>query len=203
MIPITRNTEIDKLDVLTELDVLRHEVEKLRNENRVLIEELSVYKKPKKVVVERVRCPCMTAKGTQCRKFCSGEMKTCKVHSKPLKSSKPYKPPRAKKQICGGINIRGNPCRNKCVDDKDHCERHDPDAPVTVKKTKRNKKREVPMHTHDPFEIPTSRCLLCETHGDMFDHNMVNSMIMETPGSSGYTLRDRIVSRRSRQIVNS
>jgi len=44
MIPITRNTEIDKLDVLTELDVLRHEVEKLRNENRVLIEELSVYK---------------------------------------------------------------------------------------------------------------------------------------------------------------
>ena len=74
MIPITRNTEIDKLDVLTELDVLRHEVEKLRNENRVLIEELSVYKKPKKVVVERVRCPCMTAKGTQCRKFCSGEM---------------------------------------------------------------------------------------------------------------------------------
>jgi len=155
MIPITRNTEIDKLDVLTELDVLRHEVEKLRNENRVLIEELSVYKKPKKVVVERVRCPCMTAKGTQCRKFCSGEMKTCKVHSKPLKSSKPYKPPRDKKQICGGINIRGNPCRNKCVDDKDHCERHDPDAPVTVKKLNaiRNVKFRCIHMTHLKFQL--------------------------------------------------
>ena len=203
MIPITRNTEIDKLGALTEIDILRQEVEKLKNENTRLIEELSVYKKPKKVTTERVRCPCMTAKGTQCRKFCSGEMKTCKVHSKPLKSSKPHKPPRVKKQVCSGINIRGNPCRNKCVDGKSHCERHDPDAPATIKKAKRNKKREVPMHTHDPFETPTVRCLLCETHGDMFDHNTVNSNILETPGTSGYTLRSLMSSRGNTCIVVS
>ena len=170
-----------------------------------LEEEISVLKaqiKPKKVAVERARCPCITAKGTQCRKFCSGEMKTCKVHSKPLKSSKPHKPPRVKKQMCSGINIRGNPCRNKCIDGKSHCERHDPEAPVTIKRAKRNKKREVPMHTHDPFETPTRRCLLCETHGDMFDHNTVNSNIFETPGTSGYTLRS-LMSTRGNTCVGS
>jgi len=61
------------------------------------------------------------------------------------------------------------------MDDKTYCERHDPDAPVVTKKTKRNKRREVQMHTHDPGEAPTTRCLLCETHGDMFDPNLVKS----------------------------
>lgn len=164
-----------------------------------LEEEINVLKaqiKPKKVKSVRARCPCMTAKGTQCRKFCIEGADTCKVHSKPLKPAKPPKKPRVKRQTCSGVNIRGNPCRNKCIDGKTFCERHDPDAPMVNKKTKRNKKRDIQMHTHEPGEVPTVRCLLCETHGDMFDPDMVNHTLVESNGSHGYTLREYIASRK-------
>ena len=164
-----------------------------------LEEEINVLKaqiKPKKVKSVRARCPCMTAKGRQCRKFCIEGADSCKVHSKPLKPAKPPKKPRVKRQTCSGVNIRGNPCRNKCIDGKTFCERHDPDAPMVNKKTKRNKKRDIQMHTHEPGEVPTVRCLLCETHGDMFDPDMVNHTLVESNGSHGYTLREYIASRK-------
>jgi FtsZ-binding cell division protein ZapB len=140
---IKNNCSTDTLDELsTHLNDIereyRHVVrdrQKLEEEN----EQLKTQIKPKKDKRVRVRCPCTTAKGTQCRKFCLEGIETCKVHSKPLKPAKPAKKPRVKRQLCSGINIRGNPCRNKCMDDKTYCERHDPDAPVITKKTKRNK----------------------------------------------------------------
>ena len=184
---------IDRLlnDIEREFRSVVRDRQKLEEEN----EDLKAQIKPKKVKSIRLRCPCMTAKSTQCRKFCIEGSDTCKVHSKPLKPVKPPKNPRVKRQTCNGINIRGNPCRNKCIDDKTFCERHNPDAPVVSKKTKRNKKRDIRMHTHEPGEVPTVRCVLCETHGDMFDPNLVNHTLVESSGSCGYTLREYIASR--------
>jgi hypothetical protein len=179
------------------LDEITRAFRQIVRENRKLQDEVDKLKKqvkPKKEKPVKICCPFITAKGTQCRKFCVEGMKTCKVHSKPLKPPKPAKAPRAKKQCCTGINIRGNPCRNKCLEGKTHCERHDPDNPPVVKKTKRNKKRQQQMHNHTPDEIPKMRCLLCETHGDMFDPNIVNPVICETTGPSGYTLRSKLKS---------
>lgn len=179
-------------DIEREFRSVVRDRQKLEEENR----DLKTQIKPKKVKNVRTRCPCVTAKGTQCRKFCIEGVDTCKVHSKPPKTVKPPKNPRVKRQSCNGINIRGNPCRNKCIDGKTFCERHDPDAPVVNKKTKRNKKRDIQMHTHEPGEVPTVRCLLCETHGDMFDPNLVNHVLVESNGSHGYTLREYIASRK-------
>ena len=179
-------------DIEREFRSVVRDRQKLEEENR----DLKTQIKPKKFKNVRTRCPCVTAKGTQCRKFCIEGVDTCKVHSKPPKTVKPPKNPRVKRQSCNGINIRGNPCRNKCIDGKTFCERHDPDAPVVNKKTKRNKKRDIQMHTHEPGEVPEIRCLLCETHGDMFDPNLVNHVLVESNGSHGYTLREYIASRK-------
>ena len=175
----------DKRQIQDSIENVRNTI----NDLTIQIENLKKCTKPKKEKPPRVQCPFKTAKGFQCRKFCMDGAETCKVHSKPLKATKIVKIPRVKKQACTGINIRGNPCRNKCLDGKTFCERHDPDAPPAIKKTKRNKKRETPMHTHAPGEIPEERCILCETHGDMFDPCIVDHKILETPGSSGFTLR--------------
>lgn len=175
----------DKVEIQDSIENVCNTINELKNQ----IENLKKHVKPKKEKPPRVQCPFKTAKGSQCRKYCMDGAETCKVHSKPLKAKKVTKIPRAKRQACTGINIRGNPCRNKCLEGKTYCERHDPDALPTTKKTKRNKKRETPMHTHAPGENPTERCILCETHGDMFDPHIVDHEILETPGSCGLTLR--------------
>lgn len=192
---------INRIDVFDKemetLDEITRAFRQVVRENRKLqdeVDELKKQVKPKKEKPVKIRCPFITAKGTQCRKFCVEGSETCKVHSKPLKPPKPAKAPRTKKQCCTGINIRGNPCRNRCLEGKTHCERHDPDTPHVAKKTKRNKKRQQQMHNHAPGEIPKMKCLLCETHGDMFDPNIVNPVICETIGPSGYTLRSKLKS---------
>jgi hypothetical protein len=197
---------INRIDVFKEdmetLDEITRAFRQVVRENRKLqdeVDELKKQVKPKKEKPVKVRCPFMTAKGTQCSKFCMEGSETCKVHSKPPKPPKPAKPARAKRQACTGINIRGNPCRNKCLEGKTFCERHNPDAPVPQKRTKRSKKRQIMMHNHGPNEVPEERCILCETHGNMFDPNIVNHKILETPGPSGYTLRDRISILKSKQ----
>lgn len=197
---------ISRIDVFKEdmetLDEITRVFRQVVRENRKLqdeVDELKKQVKPKKEKPVKVRCPFVTAKGTQCSKFCMEGSETCKVHSKPLKPPKPAKPARTKRQACTGINIRGNPCRNKCLEGKTFCERHNPDAPVPQKRTKRSKKRQIAMHNHGPNEVPKERCILCETHGNMFDPNIVNHKILETPGPSGYTLRDRISIFKSKQ----
>jgi len=97
---IKNNCSTDTLDDLsTYLNDIereyRHVVrdrQKLEEEN----EQLKTQIKPKKDKRVRVRCPCTTAKGTQCRKFCLEGIETCKVHSKPLKPANPAKKPRSK-----------------------------------------------------------------------------------------------------------
>ena len=172
----------------TEIDLLRAEIETLRKEN----EELKSRVKPKKVKPVKIKCPFITAKGEQCRKFCAEGMQTCKVHSRPLKPPKEPKPPRPKRQACTGINIRGNPCRRKCLEGKTYCERHDPDNPIVPKKTKRALKKTTPVHNHLPGEKPETPCVLCQTHGDMFDMNVTTVQYVETPGEDGMTLSERV-----------
>lgn len=165
----------------------------LVEENKTLRDQNEKNKhKQRKEKPTRVQCEFITAKGTQCRKFCIDGKHSCKVHSKPLKCVKVVKQPRVKKLQCTGINIRGNPCRNKCLDGKTYCVKHDPNLPPVIKKVKRNKNREIPMHTHLPGHSPIGRCILCETHGDIFDPFILNHEIIETPGSSGFTIRSCI-----------
>lgn len=169
------------------IEELEKEIASLRRENAELRSGKSV-PKPKLV---KVRCPFVTAKGTQCMKFCMQGCGTCKVHSRPVKEPKKPKPARAKKVCCTGINIRGNPCKRTCIPENSFCERHDPSAPRPISKVKRNKKREIPKHNHKPSEIPTVPCALCDTHGNIFDGNLCVA-IGENPGSDGMTLRQRI-----------
>jgi hypothetical protein len=181
-------SEIMETPQPTEIDLLRAEIETLRKEN----EELKSRVKPKKVKPVKIKCPFITAKGEQCRKFCAEGMQTCKVHSRPLKPPKEPKPPRPKRQACTGINIRGNPCRRKCLEGKTYCERHDPDNPIIPKKTKRALKKTTPVHNHLPGEKPETPCVLCQTHGDMFDMNVTTVQYVETPGEDGMTLSERV-----------
>jgi len=181
-------SEIMETPQPTEIDLLRAEIETLRKEN----EELKSRVKPKKVKPIKIKCPFITAKGEQCRKFCAEGMQTCKVHSRPLKPPKEPKPPRPKRQACTGINIRGNPCRRKCLEGKTYCERHDPDNPIVPKKTKRALKKTTPVHNHLPGEKPETPCVLCQTHGDMFDMNVTTVQYVETPGEDGMTLSERV-----------
>jgi len=83
-------------------------------------------------------------------------------------------------------------CRRKCLDGKTFCERHDPDNPIVPKKTKRALKKGTPEHNHLPGVKPTTRCMLCETHGDLFDVSVCNVQYVETPGEDGMTLSERV-----------
>jgi hypothetical protein len=169
------------------IEALEKEIEHLRAEN----ETLKGNKRVSKPKIIKVRCPFVTAKGTQCMKFCMEGCEACKVHLRPVKEPKKLKPSRVKKVCCTGINIRGNPCKRACIQDQTHCERHDPDAPTPASKVKRNKKRDIPKHNHSPSETPTEPCTLCDTHGNIFNENQC-VVITETLGSDGSTLRDRI-----------
>jgi len=47
-----------------------------------------------------------------------------KIHANPQK---------VVKSICSCLNMRGNPCKRKCLEGKDHCEKHDPSVQKVVK----------------------------------------------------------------------
>jgi len=174
-------------ELIAKIETLEKELVTLRLEN----EELRKGRRIPKIKIDKVRCPCVTGKGTQCMKFCMEGAQTCKVHSKPPKEPKKVKPPREKKRCCTGINIRGNPCKRTCLPGQEFCERHDPSAPKIISKVRRNKQRDIPKHNHKPSEIPVTPCTLCDTHGDIFSLTKCVS-IVEIPGKHGMTLRDRL-----------
>jgi hypothetical protein len=139
------------------------EIESLKAENESLRAQLEP-KVPKKPL--RVPCPGVTSKGIPCKKYCAPNLNTCKVHGQPPKAKAPPKP-KVVKQHCTGTNMRGNACKGKCVPDQTYCERHDPKAPP--KQTQKKKKKVAPEHNHRIGVEPLVPCVLCETHGDMFD----------------------------------
>ena len=58
---------------------------------------------------------------------------------------------------CTGINMRGNPCKNKCVENQSWCEKHDPSLPPKVKKSK--------GHKHGVTVESLVPCEPCDTGG--------------------------------------
>ena len=89
------------------------------------------------------------------------------MHWKPRKEKPPPKE-KPKKVHCTGLNLRGNPCKRKCLLGETYCERHDPKAPPKPP-VKKQKNKVAPQHNHVIGEVPVVPCGLCGTHGDLFD----------------------------------
>ena len=131
--------------------------------------QLAALQPPPKPV--RIPCPHVTSKNSQCKKYCAPNLNTCKVHGKPPKLKAPPKE-KPVKVSCTGLNMRGNVCKRKCVPDQSYCERHDPSLPP--KEVKKKVKRVVPEHNHGVGVEPLVPCVLCETHGDIFDEGVTD-----------------------------
>lgn len=154
--------------MLLEIEALRAEI--------AMLKETKNTKKSKKA--ERVPCPGMTGKGVQCKKYCVEGEGACKVHGRPVKVSEKVKVGREPKKVCSGLNMRGNPCKRKCVDGETWCDRHDPSLPVKENKSKGKSKKVAPVHNHKVGEEALVPCELCETHGDMFDEAVTESVMV-------------------------
>lgn len=155
------------------------DVTSLLAEIETLKAEIALLRAPKKSVKPvRIPCPGMTGKGVQCKKYCVEGEDSCKVHSRPPKAPKAPRAPRAPKVVCTGVNMRGNPCKRKCVDGETFCDRHDPSAPPKEKKGKAKGKKVAPLHNHKIDEEPLVPCELCQTHGDMFDPTVTDSVMI-------------------------
>jgi hypothetical protein len=75
---------------------------------------------------------------------------------------------------------KGDVCKHSCVPGQGTCKMHGrpkvEKPPKPPKKTK--KKKLVPEHNHRPFEVPTEPCVLCSTHGDIFNPSAASSDFM-------------------------
>jgi hypothetical protein len=82
------------------------------------------------------------------------------------------------KGICEGVTGKGTPCKNSAVDGAKYCRMHGREKVeikrVRVKKEVKPKKIQ-PEHNHQLGELPLTRCLLCETHGDVLDPELPNA----------------------------
>ena len=96
------SNQLDVSDAMKEVllkftDIFQTRVE----ENKTLRDQNEkIRHKQKKEKASRVQCEFITAKGTQCRKFCIDGKNSCKVHSKPLKCVNVVKQPMVKKHPC-------------------------------------------------------------------------------------------------------
>ena len=175
-----------------EIKILRGENERLREELSYFRDKLNVFmnstiesnsrlhermdvltnsvssktvKKPTKLVntEPRVQCKCMTKKGEQCRKYCIPGHDTCKQHANIANVSKQSsdKPPNESEPAPTPTSTSDSEPVTKNVKNKPGKKR----KPVV-------KKVNPPMHNHDPGEIPSEPCSLCESHGDILDPSM-------------------------------
>mgnify|MGYP005988251819 CR=1 FL=1 len=85
-------------------------------------------------------------------------------------------PSQPTKVLCKGVTGKGTPCRNKAVPGSEYCRMHGerepkPERVVRPKKVPKMKKIQ-PEHRHGPGEV----CMLCETHGDVFDEGLPDAM---------------------------
>lgn len=173
--------------VTTQYEQALMELEKVKEERDALLKVIEEMKnhlktsynkkeKKKKEKAEVQKCPFTTAKGTECKKNCLPGEKSCKVHLNPTKHSMKVKKVRPVKVCCTGINIRGNPCKNKVIPGETFCIKHDPSLPKPEKKSARKKNKNTPFHNHKIGEEPMIPCQLCETHGDIFNPKVTESI---------------------------
>jgi hypothetical protein len=82
------------------------------------------------------------------------------------------------KGICEGVTGKGTVCKNSAVEGAKYCRMHGREKVeikrVRVKKEVKPKKIQ-PEHNHLLGEVPLSRCLLCETHGDVLNPELPNA----------------------------
>ena len=75
---------------------------------------------------------------------------------------------------CKGVTGKGTACRNKAVECTEYCRMHGDRVEKVAKVVKPKKvmkpKKIQPEHTHDDGGV----CLLCETHGDVWDIGLVD-----------------------------
>lgn len=110
---------------------------------------------------------------------------------KPKKSKPAPKKKNEEKKKCSGVTAKGEPCKNKCVDDEDLCRVHlkKKNEPEKAKKEPKSKKepkakkepkkpKKTPVHNHDILDEEVDEtCDVCNTHG--------NVAIEESTGSNG------------------
>jgi len=90
-----------------------------------------------------------------------------------IQSLQPSQPP---VQLCEGVTGKGTQCRNRASPDSCYCRMHlgvTKRAPKTqkVQKGQKKVKKVQPEHTHDEGGV----CMLCETHGDVWDPELVDA----------------------------
>ena len=111
---------------------------------------------------------------------------------KPKKSKPAPKKKNEEKKKCSGVTAKGEPCKNKCVDDEDLCRVHlkKKNEPEKAKKEPKSKKepkakkepkkpKKTPVHNHDILDEEVDEtCDVCNTHG--------NVAMEESTGSNGH-----------------
>jgi hypothetical protein len=83
------------------------------------------------------------------------------------------------KGICEGVTGKGTPCKNSAVEGAQYCRMHGRERVEINKGTRVKKevklKKIQPEHNHLIGEVPLTRCLLCETHGDVLNPELPNA----------------------------
>ena len=188
-----------------EIKILRGENERLREELSYFRDKLNVFmnstiesnsrlhermdvltnsvssktvKKSKIPVEPRIQCSCITKKGERCKKYCTEGQDTCKQHA-------------------NIVNANKHNTQETHTKDKEPIVTEPETDPKPDKKKPGKKRKPVvkkvkpPMHNHEPGEIPSEPCSLCETHGDILDPTMPDE---EYTGLevNGLSLEDRL-----------
>jgi len=84
--------------------------------------------------------------------------------------------PEPPETLCEGVTGKGTQCRNRASPDSCYCRMHmgttrrEPKTQKVPKTTKKVKKVQ-PEHTHEGGGM----CMLCETHGDVWDPELVDA----------------------------
>ena len=90
-----------------------------------------------------------------------------------IQSLQPSQPPES---LCQGVTGKGTQCRNRASPDSCYCRMHSGERRVTpkvqkVQKVQKKLKKVQPEHTCGGGGM----CMLCETHGDVWDPELVDA----------------------------
>ena len=83
-------------------------------------------------------------------------------------------------KMCKGVTGKGTACRNRAGLGGEYCGMHNGRRePKEVKKVCKKvvkPKKVQPEHTHGIGEDPVGVCILCDTHGDVWDPELVDAV---------------------------